>query len=254
VEAVPERQLVLVRHGESTYNASGRFTGLLDVPLSTAGHRQAVQAGQLIRHAGLTPTSVYTSLLARAVDSADVILDQIDSVDLAPTQRWELNERNYGELTGRLRSDVRQQYGEERFFAWRRTVDGRPPALDKADLRHPLTLFSNDPRIPLRALTGSESLRDVIGRVAEFLQEHLQPALVQGGCVVVVGHGNSLRALSALINQLTDAEVEMLNVPTGQPLVYQLDQRGHPTGRGGRYLDPGAARRAGDVLAADGGT
>lgn len=252
---VDPTRLILVRHGESVLNAANRFTGLLDVPLTDRGCAEAVHAGQLIRGHHLAPEAVFTSLLTRTIDTARLILAELggDPVDIRA--RWELNERNYGDLTGRERQEIRRRFGDRAYRAWRRTVSDRPPELEPTDPRHPRNLFAGDPRVPEHALAGTESLRQVIVRVTDFLDQTLAPALAEHSCVLVVGHGNSLRAVRAVLDGMSDSAVEALNIPTGQPRLYEWDRRsGQVTADGGRYLDPAGARSATAVLTANGGT
>ncbi len=242
--AEPSGTLVLLRHGESTFNAEPRFTGLLDVPLSAAGMRQCAEAADLLAAAGLRPDQVITTPLRRAWQTAELMADRIWLPDAV--RDWRLAERDYGVLTNMAKPDVRRIYGERAYFEWRRTVDGKPPAATPEQVAS----WGSLARTPLGPLQPgmSESLREVIVRVRPLLAD-IQGLLAGGATVLVVGHGNSLRALCALIENLGDAEVERLNLPTGQPLVYDPV---NPTV--GRYLDPQTATLRAAAVAAEGGT
>lgn len=244
-------QLVLLRHGESTANANGTFTGLLDVPLTPEGERQAVWAAEMLRANGVTPTIVVTSTLQRAVRTADLVTHELRLPQQA-TKRWELNERNYGALTGQSKTTARAALGEVEFTRVRRSLTGRPPKMTFRNwwtLRHTPALRG----LPRRAVRRTESLSDVVRRVCPLYETDLLPVVLGGATVLVVAHGNSLRALCACIDDLTEKEVADLNLPTGQPLLYRVgeDRALHP--RGGEYLDP-TADDAAALVAAEGGT
>lgn len=238
-------ELILVRHGESTFNAEQRFTGLLDVPLTAHGVEQCHEAAELLIDDDLHPDIVITTPLQRAHRTAEVIVQRMGLP--APTRDWRLAERDYGWLTNLPKALVRQIFGDHAFFEWRRTIDGKPPAahapmvnswgaLAKADLG------------PLRP-GMSESLREVIDRVRPAWAE-LKAQIDAGHRVLVVAHGNSLRALCALVDELTDEQIENLNLPSGQPLVYRFTG-GIATSH---YLDPITAHRRAAAVAAEGGT
>lgn len=239
--STPDGTLILVRHGESTFNAEPRFTGLLDVPLTSAGLRQCDEAADLLKAAGLAPDRVITTPLRRAWQTAELMDARIGLPD--PVRDWRLAERDYGVLTNMPKPEVRRTYGERAFFEWRRTVDGKPPAASPEQVAS----WGELAETPLGPLQPgmSESLREVIARVQPLWHE-IQQWLAADATVLVVGHGNSLRALCAVVEDLTDAQVEQLNLPTGQPLVYQ--------GGTGRYLDPQTALRRAAEVAAEGGT
>ncbi len=250
---------VLVRHGESTANAAGLFTGVLDVPLSQRGMEEARRAADLLRATGLGFEAAYCSELARAWQTADVLAAELP--DLPPFQRdWRLDERNYGALTTLTKSAVRAEHGEEQFLAWRRSVHTPPPPMGDA-LFDQLAASELFRRLPPEALVRTESLADVMVRVRAFWAERVDPVLRAGRNVIVVGHGNSLRALCAVVDDLPDEEVRTLGLPTGHPLVYEMDTGGPqrrgllvPRVRGGVYLDEVAARVAAERLAREGGT
>ena len=283
-------RLLLLRHGESTLNASSTFTGLLDAPLSPAGEAQVGVAASLIAEAGLRPDLIVTTPMLRARRTTDLLLAGLGltaeaGVDLGgpgPTTRnagglpapaagvpvvsrphpsttaaggvrevvtWRLIERDYGCLTGLAKSDARALLGEDAFFTLRRTMNGRPPAASAGqEASWPLEPVAD--RGPLVPGAG-ESLADVVRRVRPVWADVISPALTAGEVVFVVAHGNSLRALCAVMEHLDDAETECLNIPAGHPLVYDV-RDGVP--RGGRYLDHAAARDAARLVAAEGGT
>lgn len=245
--------LVLVRHGESTGNAEGLFCGVLDVPLTDLGRAEARRAATLLREASIEPDLVITSTLWRSVESARIIVDALPARPRVVAAEWRLNERNYGALTGLSKDTVRAEYGAGAFLEWRRSMDTRPPALsDDAFARLADSSAFRDQ--PDEAMARAESLHDVILRLRPLLEDRILPALVQGETVLVVGHGNSLRALRAVLDDLGDAAVRELNIPTGQPFVYDTGPSGSPISRSGRYLDPARADRAAITLAHEGGT
>lgn len=243
--------LVLLRHGESTANAEGLFTGVLDVPLSARGLDEARRAAAQIATMGLSFSTVFCSELARARDTAEIVARAVGAGE--PRRDWRLNERNYGALTARSKSDVMNEYGPELFREWRRSVHTPPPPMSDALFRR---LSSEEPftALPAEALRRTESLADVIARVHDVFVDELRPLLVLGDSLVVVAHGNSLRALCAVIDQLDDTEVEDLNIPTGQPLLYGFTAELGPETRGGVYLNGAEALAAAAEVAAQGGT
>ncbi|MCX7520865.1 2,3-diphosphoglycerate-dependent phosphoglycerate mutase [Microbacterium sp. STN6] len=245
--------LVFVRHGESSANAAGLFTGVLDVPLTARGEQEAREAARLLREGGLVPSLAFTSELSRSRETARIILSELSVSDGDRVPDWRLNERNYGALTGRSKAEVLRRYGPDRFTHWRRSVSGEPPPLSDEDFR---SLAQSEPfrRLPPEALTRTESLRAVITRVGRFWRERLRPSLAEHPLVLVVAHGNSLRALCGVVDALSVAELKALNIPTGQPLVYRLGTDGRPAIRGGRYLDEPAALAAALEIAHTGGT
>ncbi|WP_241984864.1 2,3-bisphosphoglycerate-dependent phosphoglycerate mutase [Cryobacterium adonitolivorans] len=237
--------LVLLRHGQSTANAAGLFTGILDPGLSASGADEALAAAGLLKANDLVPDAVLVSPLQRAVQTAAVVAAALDLPAHEVGTDWRLNERNYGALTGRHKDDVRTEAGEAQFLAWRRSVDTAPPAMSDEQLAvfAATALFRGLPR---RALTRTESLRDVMGRVAEIHTERVLPLLADDRTVLVVAHGNSLRAYCAVLEALDKSAIHRLNLPTGHPLVYQAGGR--------RYLDAPRAEAAALALALDGGT
>ncbi len=232
--------LVLLRHGESTWNAEGLFTGWVDVGLSEKGWAEAHRAGELLAESGLRPAVVHTSVLTRAIQTANAALD-VAGLSWLPVRRsWRLNERHYGGLQGKNKAQTRAEYGDEQFMRWRRSYDVPPPPLADDD---PLSQ-AGDPRYAL--LTGdllprTECLRDVVRRLLPYWHDAIVPDLAVRRTVLVVAHGNSFRALVKHLDQISDADIADLNIPTGIPLLYELDADFTPVERGGRYLDPKAA-------------
>lgn len=240
------RTLLLLRHGESQANADGLFTGLLDVPLTERGQAEIIEAAHLLDEAGLWPEIWFCSPLLRTKRSAEILASCLRHPPVDVVYDWRLAERNYGVLTGRSKSEVRAAYGPERFLSWRRSVDGAPPAMSRADR-------SSLGSVP-EALGLTESLLDVITRVNDFCDERLDSAFRQARSVLIMAHGNSLRALCTILDQLNHGEVQELNIPTAHPLMYQLDLDGRPIVRGGTYLNPVAANIAAAHLSLEGGT
>ncbi|SYZ32337.1 2,3-bisphosphoglycerate-dependent phosphoglycerate mutase [Propionibacterium australiense] len=244
------RTLVLVRHGESVYNADQIFTGLLDVDLSERGVAQIGVAARLMADAGLHPRLVVASPLLRATRTAEGI-QEVLCPEAALRLDWRLAERDYGCLTGVPKHECRARWGEEAFFTWRRTLTGRPPAAtEEQRAGWPTSSVELGPLV----LGMSESLADVVERVRPFWA-WLRGQLADGeGPVAVVAHGNSLRALCLLMGGVTAAEVERLNIPAAQPLVFETDEHGDPLDRAGSYLDPATAQVEAARVAAEGGT
>ena len=254
--AAGDPRLVLLRHGESVLNAGGVFTGLLDVRLTPAGEEQVGVAARLLAERGLRPGLIVTPPMLRALRTPELLLaglaarDAVDA-DVPRVVTWRLCERDYGALTGLAKADARALLGEHDFFALRRTIDGRPPpASAQQRAAWPATPVAD--RGPLMPGAG-ESLADVIGRVTPVWTGTIRPALASGTLVVVVAHGNSLRALASTMEQLTAEETERLNIPAGHPLAYGFDGA-RPTPPGGRYLDARAGLIAAERVAAEGGT
>jgi 2,3-bisphosphoglycerate-dependent phosphoglycerate mutase len=240
--------LVLLRHGESEWNAKNLFTGWVDVPLSSRGEREAVRSGELMRQTGLLPDVVHTSLLRRAITSANLALDAADRHWIPVRRDWRLNERHYGALQGKDKAQVRKEYGDEQFARWRRSYDIQPPGIA------PGSEFSQDgdPRYAGVEVPRTECLADVVSRMLPYWDASIAPELRAGYTVLVVAHGNSLRALVKYLDELDPQTIIGLNIPTGIPLRYDLDERLRPLTPGGIYLDPDAAREAITVVAAQG--
>ncbi|MBB3042171.1 phosphoglyceromutase [Nocardioides soli] len=243
-------QLVLLRHGESEWNAQNLFTGWVDVPLNDKGRAEGVRAGELIRDAGILPDVVHTSLLRRAINTAAAALDVADRHWIPVKRSWRLNERHYGALQGKNKKETLEAYGEEQFMLWRRSFDVPPPPIDDADewsqaddVRY-ADLGDEMPR--------TECLKDVIARFLPYWESAIVPDLRAGRTVLVAAHGNSLRALVKHLDGISDEDIAGLNIPTGMPLVYELDESLRPTVPGGRYLDPAAAAEAAAAVANQG--
>ncbi|MBL8324902.1 MAG: 2,3-diphosphoglycerate-dependent phosphoglycerate mutase [Rubrivivax sp.] len=243
-------QLVLIRHGESTWNLENRFTGWTDVPLTGTGVAQAQQAGELLKAGGFEFDIAYTSVLKRAIWTLWHCLDAMDRTWLPIVNDWRLNERHYGALQGLKKADMARQYGDEQVLVWRRSYDTPPPALEPADPRGQ----RSDPRYAALApgqVPLTECLKDTVARVLPCWNERLAPAIRAGQRVVVAAHGNSIRALVKYLDGISDAEIVGLNIPNGIPLVYELDAELRPVSH--RYLgDAEAVAKAAAAVAAQG--
>jgi 2,3-bisphosphoglycerate-dependent phosphoglycerate mutase len=240
--------LVLLRHGQSTWNLENLFTGWTDVPLSELGVTEAVESGHLMKEAGLAPGVVHTSVLVRAIQTADIALQEMGLSWIPVRRNWRLNERHYGALQGLNKQQTSEQYGEDKVKIWRRSYDVRPPALEPSDHRHP----AFDPRyatMPPELLPGAECLKDVVDRMLPYWYDAIVPDLLLYSCVLVTAHGNSLRALVKHLDGLSDQQVVELDIPTGVPRVYELD--GNFRSTSWRYLGDAAEieRRAAAVKA-----
>jgi 2,3-bisphosphoglycerate-dependent phosphoglycerate mutase len=243
--------LILIRHGESEWNAKGLFTGWVDAGLSERGRAEAARGGELLAEAGLTPDVVHTSVLERAIETANISLAAAGLSWLPVHRSWRLNERHYGALQGKNKAQTREQYGDEQFMTWRRSYDVPPPPLPDDD---PMSQAS-DPRyaqLPDELLPRTECLRDVVDRLLPYWHDQIIADLAAGRTVLVVAHGNSLRALVKHLDGISDADIAELNIPTGMPLVYDLDDRFRPVTPGGRYLDPDAAAAAAEAVRSQG--
>lgn len=240
--------LILLRHGESEWNAKNLFTGWVDVPLSEKGVAEAIRGGKLLVDEGILPDVVHTSLLRRAISTANLSLDAADRHWIPVRRDWRLNERHYGALQGLDKKQTRDQYGEEQFMLWRRSYDTPPPAIELG------SEFSqdSDPRYAGQQIPRAECLKDVLERMLPYWQDAIIPDLRAGHTVLVAAHGNSLRALIKHLDGLDEETITGLNVPTGIPLVYELDEQFSPVEPGGRYLDPEAAKDAIAAVAAQG--
>jgi len=226
-------QLVLIRHGESTWNLENRFTGWTDVDLTPLGLEQAKNAGRLLKAAGFDFDVAYTSMLKRATRTLWHVLDEMDRTWLPVVHSWRLNERHYGALQGLNKSDMARQYGEAQVLAWRRSYDTPPPALDTADVRCERS-DARYARLKPNQVPLSECLKDTVDRVMPFWNEALAPALKSGRRLVLAAHGNSIRALVKYLDGISEQDIVGLNIPNGIPLVYQLDAALKPLGH--RYL------------------
>ncbi|MGW1677154.1 phosphoglyceromutase [Saccharopolyspora sp. NPDC002376] len=242
--------LVLLRHGESTWNAENLFTGWVDVPLSEKGVAEAGRGGELLRDAGVLPDVLHTSLLRRAISTANIALDTADRHWIPVRRDWRLNERHYGALQGKNKKQTLDAYGEDQFMLWRRSYDTPPPEIELG------SEFSQDadPRYAdLGAeLPRTECLKDVVARLLPYWESAIVPDLNAGRTVLVAAHGNSLRALVKHLDGVSDNDIAGLNIPTGIPLRYDLDENFKPTNPGGTYLDPEAAAKAAAAVANQG--
>ncbi len=219
-------KLVLLRHGESEWNQANRFTGWTDVDLTERGREEAKRAGQILRAEGYTFDIAYTSVLKRAIRTLWIVLDELDLMWIPTRRSWRLNERHYGSLQGLNKKETAERFGEKQVHQWRRSYAVRPPALSIDDERHPRF----DPRyahLKPDELPSAESLKDTLERVLPYWHETIVPALNRGQRVLVAAHGNSLRALVKYLDHVSDADIPGLNIPTGFPLVYELDDALH---------------------------
>ena len=220
-------KLVLLRHGESTWNQENRFTGWKDVDLTEKGKTEAAEAGRLMKEAGFTFDLVFTSVLKRAIKTLNIALEEMDQLWLPVTKHWRLNERHYGALQGLNKAETAATHGEDQVKIWRRSYDIPPPPLSKDDERY----SGRDPRyasLKPEEIPASESLKDTVARFLPYWHETIAPAIKSGHRVLIVAHGNSLRALVKYLDDVGESEIVGLNIPTGIPLVYELDDRLKP--------------------------
>jgi 2,3-bisphosphoglycerate-dependent phosphoglycerate mutase len=242
--------LILLRHGESDWNAKNLFTGWVDVGLTEKGEAEAVRGGEQLREAGLLADVVHTSVLRRAISTACISLDAADRHWIPVRRSWRLNERHYGALQGKDKKQTLEEYGEEQFMLWRRSFDVPPPLIDDDDE------FSQvgDPRYADLGseMPRTECLKDVIERMLPYWESGIVPDLKEGKTVLVAAHGNSLRGIVKHLDRISDEDIVGLNIPTGMPLVYRLDDDMRPTVPGGEYLDPEAAAAAAAAVASQG--
>ena len=239
--------LILLRHGQSVWNELNLFTGWVDVRLSEQGRAEAIRGGELIAESGLLPDVVHTSVLRRAITTANIALDTCDRHWIPVRRDWRLNERHYGALQGLDKAATRDKYGDEQFMLWRRSFDVPPPPIDDDSEFSQ----SGDPRYAGIEVPRTECLKDVIERFMPYWEGPLQEDLRAGQTVLVTAHGNSLRGLVKHLDQISDEDIAGLNIPTGMPLVYTLGDDLMPT-RPGEYLDPEAAAEAAAAVAAQG--
>jgi 2,3-bisphosphoglycerate-dependent phosphoglycerate mutase len=240
--------LILLRHGESEWNAKNLFTGWVDVPLNDKGWGEAKRGGELLKDAGVLPDVVHTSLLRRAIMTANLALDAADRHWIPVKRDWRLNERHYGDLQGKNKAETLEQFGEEKFMIWRRSYDVPPPAISDDN---PYTQVG-DPRYDGEPIPATECLKDVLERALPYWESAIVPDLKAGKTVMVAAHGNSLRAIIKYLDGIADDAIVGVNVPTGIPLVYHLDENLKPTNPGGTYLDPEAAAAAIQAVANQG--
>jgi 2,3-bisphosphoglycerate-dependent phosphoglycerate mutase len=245
-----DSKLILLRHGESEWNAKNLFTGWVDVRLSAAGEAEAAKGGRFLAERNLLPDVVHTSLLRRAIHTSQLALDSCDRHWIPVKRSWRLNERHYGALQGKDKAQTLAEYGDEQFQLWRRSYDVPPPPIvdgsefsQDTDSRYS-DLGSDLPR--------TECLKDVVERMLPYWDSAIVPDLKAGKTVLVTAHGNSLRALVKHLDQISDTDIAGLNIPTGIPLLYQLDSNLTPVKKGGEYLDPIAAAAAIEAVANQG--
>ena len=220
-------RVVLLRHGFSTWNEENRFTGWTDVDLATKGRAEAAEAGRLLKEGGYVFDIAYTSVLKRAIHTLWVVLDAVDQAWLPVEKSWRLNERHYGGLQGLNKAETAAKHGEAQVKVWRRSYSEPPPALTLADPRHP----SHDPRyatLDPSDLPATESLKDTVARFLPYWHQTIAPAIASGKRVLIAAHGNSLRALVKYLDDIPESEIVELNIPTGIPLVYELDANLRP--------------------------
>jgi len=244
-----ESTLILLRHGQSQWNASNQFTGWVDVDLTDQGRIEAVRAGELIAAGDRQPDVVYTSLLRRAITSAHLALDAADRLWIPVQRNWRLNERHYGALQGLDKAQTKAKYGDEQFMMWRRSYDTPPPPIEKG------SQYSQDADLRYADIGGgplTECLADVVARFVPYYEQTIAADLKAGKTVLIVAHGNSLRALVKYLDGMSDEEIVGLNIPTGVPLRYDLDAEGTPLVIGGTYLDPEAAAAGAAAVANQG--
>jgi 2,3-bisphosphoglycerate-dependent phosphoglycerate mutase len=241
--------LLLLRHGESEWNAQNLFTGWVDVDLNDKGRAEAVRSGELLRELDRLPDVVYTSVLRRAINTANITLDVADRHWIPVHRSWRLNERHYGALQGLDKAATRAKYGDEQFMAWRRSYDTPPPPIERGSKYSQ----DNDPRYAdIDGGPLTECLADVVARFVPYYEQTIVPDLRAGKTVLLAAHGNSLRALVKYLDGMSDEEVVGLNIPTGIPLRYDLDADLRPVVIGGTYLDPEAAAAGAAAVAAQG--
>ncbi|MEL7208677.1 MAG: phosphoglyceromutase [Actinomycetota bacterium] len=243
--------LVLLRHGQSVWNEANLFTGWYDADLTDLGRTEAVEGGRLMAEADVLPDVVHTSLQTRAIRTAQLALDEMDRLWIPVRRHWRLNERHYGALQGLDKKQTADEHGADQLHVWRRSYDTPPPPLDPSDERHP----RHDPRyahLPPDVLPASECLKDVLDRMLPYWFDAVVPDLASGRCVLLAAHGNSLRALVKHLDGIGDEEISELNIPTGVPLVYELDGSFRPSEAKpvtDRYLgDPDAIAAAAEAV------
>lgn len=245
-------KLVLVRHGQSTWNLENRFTGWTDVDLTDLGRQEALHGGQLLREAGYTFDVAYTSVLKRAIKTLWIVLEALELEWLPVTRAWQLNERHYGALQGLNKAETAAQYGDAQVKIWRRSYDTPPPALELDDPRHP-RFDRRYASLTPEQLPRTESLKETVARMVPYWQNTIAPTILSGKRVIIAAHGNSIRALVKYLDNVSEADIVELNIPTGIPLVYELDADLKPVTH--YYLgDADAAQRAAEAVANQGKT
>lgn len=243
-------KIVLLRHGESLWNKQNRFTGWTDVDLTDKGISEAHTAGKLLLKEGFTFDIAFTSVLKRAIRTLWIVLDEMDLMWIPVIRHWRLNERHYGALQGLNKSETAKKYGEEQVLIWRRSYDTRPPALEKTDERYP----GNDRRyaeLSESELPLTECLKDTVARFVPYWENTISPEIKKGKSVIIAAHGNSLRALVKYLDNISEEEIVSLNIPTGIPLIYELDENLNAIKH--YYLgDPEEVRKAAEAVASQG--
>jgi 2,3-bisphosphoglycerate-dependent phosphoglycerate mutase len=220
-------KVVLLRHGESTWNKENRFTGWTDVDLSEKGKEEAKKAGQVLKKEGYTFDIAYTSVLKRAIRTLWIVLDEMDLMWIPVVRNWRLNERHYGDLQGLNKAETAKKFGDEQVKIWRRSYDIQPPSLEKTDERYP----GKDPRysdLEEKDIPLTECLKDTVKRFVPYWENVIAPTVKSGKRVIIAAHGNSLRALVKYLDKISDEKIVGLNIPTGIPLVYELDENLKP--------------------------
>ncbi|WP_394280413.1 phosphoglyceromutase [Microbacterium sp.] len=241
--------LILLRHGQSEWNKSNQFTGWVDVRLTDQGKAEAQRGGELLKESGLLPDILHTSLLSRAIQTANIALDAADRLWIPVTRSWRLNERHYGALQGKDKAQTLDEFGEEQFMLWRRSFDVPPPDISDDD---PYTQVGDPRYVGIDGdVPRTESLKIVIDRLLPYWEQEIVPDLRAGKTVLVTAHGNSLRALVKHLDGISDDDIAALNIPTGIPLVYRLGEDLKPLGPG-EYLDPEAAAAGAAAVASQG--
>lgn len=239
----------MLRHGQSEWNASNQFTGWVDVALTEKGRAEAKRGGELLKEKDILPDVLYTSLLRRAIQTANIALDEADRLWIPVTRDWRLNERHYGALQGLNKADTKEKYGDEKFMTWRRSYGTPPPELDDNSEYSQ----AHDPRYAnLDEVPRTECLKDVVARFIPYFKEEILPQALAGKNVLIAAHGNSLRALVKYLDNISDEDIAGLNIPTGIPLVYELNEDGSVANPGGTYLDPEAAEAGAKAVANQG--
>ncbi|QPK94184.1 phosphoglyceromutase [Actinomyces sp. zg-332] len=241
-------KLILVRHGQSEWNAKNLFTGWVDVALSDKGIEEAKNAGKLLKKENILPDILHTSMLRRAIMTANLALDNADRHWIEVKRSWRLNERHYGALQGKDKKAIRDEYGDEQFMLWRRSYDVPPPAIEDDD---PYSQ-GNDIRYAGEPIPSSECLKDVLERLMPYWENEICKDLATNKTVMVAAHGNSLRAIIKHLDNISDDDIAGVNVPTGIPLLYELDENFKPITKGGKYLDPETAKIAMEAVANQG--
>ena len=217
-------QVVLLRHGESTWNQENRFAGWVDIDLSDTGKAEALSAAKQLKESGFEFDIAFTSVLKRAIRTLWIVLDELDQLWIPSKKSWRLNERHYGALAGLNKIETAERHGEKQVFIWRRSFDARPPPLEENDPSHPKFEKRYSSIELSAAIPSSESLKDTMARVIPFWNDEIVPHIKSGERIIIAAHGNSIRALVKHFDQITDSEISEVNIPTGMPLIYEFDE------------------------------